>query len=146
MMLLCAALGAPESSSPAHRASQDWATRLKRLLPFTSLFFSLSTLVCCALPALFVALGAGATFVSILGVCPQLIWLSENKGIVFSVAATLLTLNILQRRLAPRECPTDPQLALQCTRARRMSGFISGLSLLCLLVGAFFAFVAPYLF
>jgi hypothetical protein len=119
--------------------------RIKQILPFTALFFSLSTLVCCALPALFVTLGAGATFVSLLGVFPQLIWFSEHKIAVFSVAAILLALNFLHRRLTPQECPTDPLLALQCTRARRISGVVSGLSVFFLVVGAFFAFVAPLL-
>jgi hypothetical protein len=145
MIIVCALLPAREPSPNARKKPTRWTTHVKQLLPFTALFFSLSTLVCCALPALFVALGAGATFVSLLGSFPQLIWISENKGLVFSLAAALLALSTLHRRLIPRECPTDPQLALQCTRARRISGVVSALSWLSLLIGCFFAFIAPFL-
>ncbi len=145
MTIYCAWLQPQDPLSSDRDATKGWTMQVKEILSFSALLFSLSTLVCCALPALFVALGAGATFVSLLGVFPQLIWFSEHKGAVFSVAGTLLVLNFLHRRLTPQECPTDPQLALQCTRARRVSGIVSGLSAFFLLVGAFFAFVAPLL-
>lgn len=145
MTIYCAWIAPREGSTSALNAPRNWTTQVKKILPFSALLFSVSTLVCCALPALFVALGAGATFVSLLGAFPQLIWLSEHKGVVFSLAAMLLALNFLHRRLTPQECPTDPQLALQCTRARIISGVVFGLSAFFLLVGAFFAFVAPML-
>jgi hypothetical protein len=116
---------------------------IKRILPLLTLFCSVSTLVCCALPALFVALGAGATFVSILGVFPQLIWFSEHKVLVFSLAAVLLALNVTLRGFAPRECPTDPARAAQCARATRISRLVLNVSVAVFLLGAFFAFVAP---
>jgi hypothetical protein len=143
--MYCAWLQPQDTDYSDQSATKKWAGQLTRILPLSALLFSLSTLVCCALPALFVALGAGATFVSLLGVFPHLIWFSEHKGMVFSVAAILLVLNFLHRRLTPQECPTDPQLARQCTRARRISRIVSGVSTLALLVGAFFAFVAPLL-
>ena len=40
---------------------------------FFALFASSSTLVCCALPAIFVALGAGASFASLVSSFPFLI-------------------------------------------------------------------------
>ena len=119
---------------------------LKKVLPFATLFFSLSTLICCALPALFVMLGAGAAFASLLGVFPQLIWFSENKGIVFTVAGVLLFANLLLRTFVPPQCPADPKLAAECGRAQRVSGAILYFSIGAYLVGAFFAFVAPLLF
>jgi len=51
-----------------------------------SLFASSGTLVCCALPALLVALGAGAVLSSLVSVFPQLVWLSEHKEGLFIVA------------------------------------------------------------
>ena len=44
-----------------------------------SLFASSSTLICCALPALLVALGAGAALSSLVSAVPQLVVLSEHK-------------------------------------------------------------------
>ena len=50
-----------------------------------SLFASSSTLVCCALPALLVAVGAGAALSSLVSAVPQLVWLSEHKEACSSV-------------------------------------------------------------
>ena len=48
-------------------------------LGLITLFASSSTLICCALPALFVLLGAGATFASLVNFFPQLIIISQYK-------------------------------------------------------------------
>lgn len=119
---------------------------IKKIIPFATLFLSLSTLICCALPALFVMLGAGAAFASLLGVFPQLIWFSEHKGIVFLVAGVLLFANLAMRAFVPPQCPTDPRLAAECARAQRISTVILYVSLVAYLIGGFFAFVAPILF
>jgi hypothetical protein len=119
---------------------------MKSVLSFATLFVSLSTLICCALPALFVVLGAGATFASLLGVFPQLIWFSEHKGIVFLVAGILLFANLAMRIFIPPQCSADPKLAAECARAQKVSGVILKVSLLAYLVGGFFAFLAPVLF
>lgn len=119
---------------------------MKSVLSLATLFVSLSTLICCALPALFVVLGAGATFASLLGVFPQLIWFSEHKGIVFFVAGILLFANLAMRIFIPPQCPADPKLAAECARAQKVSGVILKVSLLAYLVGGFFAFLAPVLF
>lgn len=115
----------------------------KRILPLVSLLCSLSTLVCCALPALFVSLGAGATLVSLLANVPQLIWFSEHKGLVFGVAGALLIANGLVRGRGGRSCPTDPALAAACQQAQRVSGVLFYGSVVVYCLGAFFAFVAP---
>lgn len=119
---------------------------IKRIFPFATLFLSLSTLICCALPALFVMVGAGATFASLLGVFPQLIWFSEHKGIVFIVAGVLLFANLAMRTFVPPQCPADPRLAAECARAQRISTVVLYVSLVAYLIGGFFAFIAPILF
>lgn len=120
---------------------------LRKLVPYLSLFTSLGTLVCCALPALFVSLGLGATFVSLLGVFPQLIWISEHKTGVFLTAGFLLAAAVVVRVNAQaKACPADPALAASCERVRGGSGVVLYLSVACYLVGAFFAFVAPLIF
>jgi hypothetical protein len=116
---------------------------MKKLLSFMTLFLSLSTLICCALPALFVMLGAGATFASLLGIFPQLIWFSEHKELVFFVAGVLLFSNLAMRIFVPPQCPADPKLAAECARAQRVSGVVLKISLIAYLIGGFFAFVAP---
>jgi len=124
----------------------DETRALKRgtSLAFLSLFSSASTLVCCALPALFIALGAGATLAGIVGNVPGLIWLSENKALVFGVAAVLLVLaGAGQWRARGLPCPADPALARACNRMRKIGIWVYGFAVICFAVGAFFAFALP---
>ena len=55
-----------------------------------SLFASSSTLVCCALPALFVVMGAGASFASLVTALPFLITVSQYKLYLSSFALILI--------------------------------------------------------
>lgn len=119
---------------------------MRRLLPYLTLASSLSTLVCCALPALLVSLGLGASLVSILSAAPELIWISEHKGAVFGTAGALLALTwALRVRSNSAACPADPGLAAACRGAKAASGAAFYLSVLAYCVGGFFAFVAPLL-
>lgn len=116
------------------------------LAPTLSLFASAGTLVCCALPALFVSIGAGAALAGLVSDYPQLIWLSEYKLYVFAFAAVMLVLaGIMQYRAKDMPCPVDPVKAKACTRLRKISLGIYIFSVIAFLTGAFFAFVAPYI-
>lgn len=120
---------------------------LKKAVPYLSLFTSMGTLVCCALPALFVSLGLGASFVSLLGSFPQLIWLSEKKELVFSVAGLMLVISgPLRARSSNLSCPSDPALAASCGELKKSGSAIFYISVAMYLVGAFFAFAAPIIF
>jgi hypothetical protein len=111
-----------------------------------SLFTSGSTLICCALPATLVAIGSAATLASLVTYFPQLIWISEHKTLVFSVAGAMLALaGYLQWRARFAPCPADPVLAAVCRKTRVNALRIYWLSVGIFMVGAFFAFVAPYL-
>lgn len=110
------------------------------------LFASSSTLVCCALPALFVAAGAGAALSSVVSAVPQLVWLSEHKEVLFGVVAAMLAAaGMLQWRSRRAPCPADPALRLACLRTRRLSARLYVFSLAVFAVGALFAFVLPAL-
>jgi hypothetical protein len=120
--------------------------RAHHALNTLALFGSFSTLICCALPALFVTLGAGATLAGLVSNVPQLIWLSEHKIVLFILSGILLALAGIARyatRNAP--CPADPALAKSCARTRRLSFYLYGFSLTLYAIGFFFAFIAPYL-
>ena len=111
-----------------------------------SIFTSAGTLVCCALPAALVAVGAGAVLVGLVGAVPQLVWLSEHKVALFAVAAAMLGLaGYFQYRARFAPCPADPRLARECERARRVSLRVYLVSVAIFAVGFFFAFVAPAL-
>ena len=119
---------------------------VQRSIHTLALFGSASTLVCCALPALFVALGAGATLIGVVSAVPQLIWLSEHKIALFVFSAVMLSVSGIAR-LATRNapCPADPQKAKACARTRRVSFYVFTFSLTLYAIGFFFAFVAPHL-
>lgn len=111
-----------------------------------TLLASGGTLVCCVLPAVMVALGAGATLAGLVTAIPQLVWLSEHKAGVFGVALALLALSgAMLWRARSLPCPADPALALACARLRRASVVLWFLAAACTLLGAVFAFLLPAL-
>lgn len=115
-------------------------------LPLASLFTSGGTLICCALPALFVTIGAGAALAGLTSNFPALIWISQYKAWVFSSAALLLAIaGYWQWQARLLACPADPVKAKACMRLRRASLWVYYASLAIFLIGAFFAFVAPML-
>jgi hypothetical protein len=119
---------------------------MKKLVAFLSLFTSLGTLLCCALPALFVALGMGAAFAGLVGAVPQIVWLSENKFGLFGTGAAFLAVGgVLQWRARLEPCPIDQVQAEACAAARRSSKVLYIMSLGIYAIGAFFAFVAPHI-
>lgn len=63
------------------------------LFAYASLFASMGTLLCCALPSVLVLVGLGATVASVLSAAPWLVTLSGHKAWVFVIAGTLLVGN-----------------------------------------------------
>jgi hypothetical protein len=123
--------------------SETKATFLGSLL---SLFASSSTLICCAIPALLVSLGAGAALASLVSVFPQIVWISEHKEIIFLISAFLMIVTgFIQWRNLKAPCPVDPELRNACLKTRKTSLRIYLFSLVLMLVGAWFAFIQPLL-
>ena len=121
----------------------------KRILigPTLSLFASTSTLLCCALPALLISIGAGAVMAGLTASVPGIMWLSAYKGPLFLASGLLLAGSALmqwQARNAP--CPVDPILAASCMRLRRNSRWILAGSIVVYAVGVFFAYLWPLIF
>jgi hypothetical protein len=111
-----------------------------------ALVASAATLVCCVLPAVLVALGAGAALAGLVTTVPQLVWLSEHKPLVFGLAAALLAVSSIAlwygRKLP---CPADPDAERACRRLRRVSAVLYGFALASFTLGVAFAFVIPAL-
>jgi hypothetical protein len=111
-----------------------------------ALLASSATLVCCVLPAVLVAFGAGAALAGLVAAVPQLIWLSEHKPLVFGVAAMLLAasgVTLWYGRSLP--CPSDPDAAQACRGLRRFSAVLYSIALTSFALGVLFAFVLPHL-
>jgi hypothetical protein len=115
---------------------------VRGLLSWAGLFGSLGTLLCCAIPSTLVLLGFGATLASFLGNFPQLIWLSENKGLVFGFSALMLLLSFLGQSYAKAQaCPIDKKE--DCQKAKDWSKPLFLFSLGINVIGSFYAFVLP---
>jgi hypothetical protein len=113
------------------------------LAPTLSLFASTSTLLCCALPALLVTLGLGASLAGLVSAAPWLVALSAHKVWLFTGSGGMLLLAFAAHRQGQlRPCPADPAAARACARLRRFSAWTLGLSALLWAVGFFFAFLA----
>lgn len=115
------------------------------ILHTLTLFGSFGTLICCALPALFITLGAGAVLAGLVSAVPQLVWFSEHKVWLFYFAGLMLILSGISRymtRNAP--CPVEPVKAKSCKRLRQISLTIFIVSLTMYVIGFYFAFIARY--
>ena len=112
-------------------------------LGYLSLFGSVSTLLCCALPSLLVLFGLGASVASALSFMPWLVSLSRHKIVVFGIAGSLIALSLVNSYLiAPRyradACdPADPS----CGRASRLSAIVLWVSASLYAIGFLTAFV-----
>ena len=119
----------------------------KNLVPTLALFGSASTLLCCALPALLVSLGAGAAMIGLVSAVPQLVWLSKHKVPLFIFAGLMILMSGVLRYLSRNApCPIDTAQAKACLRMRRIALGIFIFSLAMYATGFFFAFVAKYFF
>jgi hypothetical protein len=118
----------------------------KTAISFLTLLASSSTLFCCAIPALFVLLGAGSTLASLMSAYPFLSGLSAHKTFLFGFSTIMLTLSGIwqyRQRFAP--CPTDPVAARACRTTRRTGLVIYSVSVILYVTGVAFAFVIPRL-
>lgn len=115
-------------------------------LNYLTLFGSMSTLICCALPSLLVSLGLGAVMAGLATNVPGLIWMSENKNGLFIFAGVMLLANGLllwRNRNAP--CPIDPKLRDACIKGRTTSKYLYLVSLGVYLIGFVFAYLLQFI-
>jgi len=83
------------------------------------LFTSTTTMICCALPIMLVALGFGAVSAAMFSNFPFLVTLAHHKIWLFSGSALLMALAAWALYRPGRACPTDPVLAAKCEQADR---------------------------
>lgn len=117
--------------------------RRSALLSYFSLFTSLSTLLCCAIPSFLVLFGLGASVASALSVLPWLVALSRHKRWTFLISGTLIALSFantyyLATRIRSRECGTGDASA--CAEASKLSKILLWVSAGVYLVGFFVAY------
>ena len=117
--------------------------RRSAVLSYFSLFTSLSTLLCCALPSLLVLFGLGASVASTLSFLPWLVTLFRHKQLTLAISGGLIALSFLNTyyiapRFRPQECSPDDPLA--CADASTLSRILLWVSFGIYLVGFFVAY------
>ncbi len=117
-----------------------------KALGFLSLFTSVGTLLCCALPSLFVLFGLGATVATVLSEVPWLVSLSHHKHWVFIVAGLLIAGNFVYvygvaPKLKMRSGACDPNDSGACQTADRFSQIVLWCSAGLYVVGFFTAYI-----
>ena len=126
--------------------NNETTTTSKRsaLLSYFSLFTSLSTLLCCALPSLLVLFGLGASVASTLSSMPWLVVLSRHKHWTFTVSGILIALSFVNTyyivpRIRAQQCSPDNPTA--CEDASRLSKVLLWVSAAIYTVGFCVAYV-----
>lgn len=117
------------------------------ILPSLSLFTSIGTLLCCALPALLVTLGMGSVLAGLISSAPWVTAISTYKAPLFIGSGILIILATFahwQSRNAP--CPADPLKAKACAQLRKVSAVTLVVATILYLIGVFFAFIAVHVF
>jgi hypothetical protein len=129
------------------------STALPRLrsgaLSYLSLFTSLSTLLCCALPSLFVLFGLGATVASVLSQAPWLVTMSHHKHWVFLITGLLIAGNFIYvygvygvaPKLRAKRGACDPNDPTACQTASGFSRVVLWCSAALYLVGCLTAYL-----
>lgn len=107
-----------------------------------TLFTATGTLVCCALPILFVTLGLGAAVAAVTSAVPFLVALALHKAWVFAGSGLMLLVSGWLLYRPGRACPSDPELARLCERADRWNRRIHGILAALWGVGLFAAYLA----
>lgn len=114
------------------------------LWSYFSLFTSLGTLLCCALPSLLVLTGLGAPVASMLSVAPWLVGLSHHKTWTFGISGVLIAASFgnmyyIAPRLPARACsPGSPEA---CDVASRFTKLVLRISATIYAAGFFVAFL-----
>ncbi len=107
-----------------------------------TLFTTTGTLICCALPIIFVTLGMGAAVAAMTSTLPFLITLSHYKIWVFLFSGLMLLISGWLMFRPGRACPVDPELARTCSTAHKWNKRIYFTSVVIWGIG----FAAAYLF
>jgi mercuric ion transport protein len=113
------------------------------LLSYFSLFTTVGTLLCCALPSLLVLFGLGASVASMLSFMPWLVTLSQHRQWTFLISGVLIALSFVNTYyIAPRfraeQCSPDDPTA--CEDASRVSKLLLWGSAVIYAVGFFVAY------
>lgn len=124
-----------------HEATARQADLKQKGVTLFTLFTTTGTLVCCALPIIFVTLGLGATVAAITSAFPFLIVLSKHKIWVFAFSGVMLLISGWLMYRSGRSCPADQELGKACNTAQKWNKRIYWSSVVIWGIGFFAAYL-----
>ena len=114
---------------------------------YFTLFASASTLICCGLPSLFVLVGAGASFATLVSAFPLLIEISRYKVYISLGALIMICLaGYVNYRTSKAPCPIDTTAAIICMQTRKRSRLIYYFSIALFVPASMLTYVLPRVF
>ena len=117
------------------------------LTNYFTLFASASTLICCGLPSLFVLVGAGASFATLVTTFPLMIEISKYKVYISLGAFIMICLaGYVNYRTRKLPCPIDTAAAKTCMQTRKRSRLIYYFSIVLFVSASTLTYVLPRVF
>jgi len=106
-----------------------------------TLFFSSGTLVCCALPIIFVTIGFGSSVAALTNAFPFLIFLGIHKTWVFTLSGIMVLISAWFIYVIKQSCPSDKELANLCNQTKKWNKRIFFASLSVWIIGFFASYL-----
>ena len=114
---------------------------------YLTLFTSASALICCGLPSLFILVGAGASFATLVSAFPLLIEISRYKVYISVGALIMLFLaGYVNYKTSKAPCPIDITAAKKCIQTRKRSRLIYYFSVALFLSASTVTYILPRVF
>ncbi len=111
-------------------------------ITWLSLFSTTGTLLCCALPIIFVSLGLGTTVAAVTSSLPFLVTLSQYKLWVFTFSGMMLLISAWLIFRPGHSCPVDSETGQLCSSLQQWHKRIFWSSVLLWSTGYFAAFLS----
>jgi len=121
-------------------------TKFKKTISTITFLTSFSTLFCCALPALFIALGAGATFAGLVSIAPGIMIFAKYKTVTFAFGGIMLILGGFFRwKEKNKACSLNNKNPQLCSKIKKISKYVYWISVIFYLIGFYFAYVIQFI-
>lgn len=101
---------------------------------FISLFTSMSTMLCCGIPIIMIALGFGAALASATTTLPWLNYVGEYENWILVISALYLILVYFVIRNL-NYCPTDPKQAEFCRKSKKFNWIVFWIAVAIWIIG-----------
>ena len=127
-----------------NRVRKEPILSLRKVKLFSELtaIASISTLICCALPAFLVFMGAGSVLSVFISFFPQFPMISQYKIEIFTISLIIILFaGVGQMYAKTLPCLTGKDQSLSCSKIRKRSFQLFIASIILYITGFYFAFL-----